>query len=150
MKFDNQYMLKSLELAKAAILVDEVPVGAIVVKDGEIISSAHNTTISSCDPTAHAEINVIREACRKLQTHRLDGCDIYITLEPCPMCAQAISNARIKRLYFGASDQKGGGVLHGAKVFNHNAAFHKPEVYDGILEADCASVLSEFFRTKRQ
>lgn len=142
-------MLEALEAAKAALLINEVPVGAVVVKNGEVIATAHNTTISDKDPTAHAEINAIRQACKTLGSPRLDDCDLFVTLEPCPMCAHAISTSRIKRLYIGALDFKGGGVIHGPKIFHHQAAFHKPEIYDGILGEECGLLLSEFFRTKR-
>lgn len=139
----------ALESAQKATHHDEVPVGAVVVKDGAVIAIAHNLTISLKDPTAHAEILAIREACNKLGTSRLDGCDLYVTLEPCPMCAQAISNARIKSLYFGAYDLKGGGVDNGPRIFTHASAFHTPEIYGGIMEERCATLLKEFFQNKR-
>ncbi len=144
-------MQKALQVAKSAILRDEVPVGAVLVdyKNNKIISSGSNTVIEDSDPTAHAEINIIRAACReKLSTH-LDDCDIYITLEPCAMCAQAISNARIRRIYYGAYDPKSGGVDHGARVLESSSCHHKPEVYGGILEKECSDLLVGFFKSKR-
>lgn len=145
----NKFMEIAINIAHDAVSEDEVPVGAVIVKDGVVISSAHNRTISENDPTAHAEILALREACKKLGTNRLDGCDLYVTLEPCPMCAQAISHARIKSLYFGAYDLKGGGVDNGPRIFSHNTAFHKPEVYGGIQEEECSTILKDFFQGKR-
>ncbi len=144
-------MEKALAEAKAAIARGEVPVGAVLVdfNHNRIIAAQGNTVIATHDPSAHAEINVIRAACRdKLSTH-LDNCDIYVTLEPCAMCAQAISNARIRRIYYGAYDPKSGGVDHGAMVLNSTSCHHKPEVYGGIMERDCAMLLQNFFRDKR-
>ena len=149
MNLNNQHMLTAIEAAKEALLVNEVPVGAVVVRNGEVVSKAHNTTISDKDPTAHAEINAIRQACKVLQSSRLDDCDLYVTLEPCPMCAQAISASRIRRLYIGALDFKGGGVIHGPKIFSHSTAFHKVEIYDGIHAHECGALLSEFFKARR-
>jgi tRNA(adenine34) deaminase len=148
--FDNQHMLKALNEAEQALLVNEVPVGAVVVKDGQAIASAHNLTITSCDPTAHAEIVAIRKAAEALCNSRLDNCDLYVTLEPCPMCAQAISLARIRRLYIGALDVKGGGIIHGPKIYHHKTAFHKPEIYDGIMSEECGKILSDFFKKIRK
>ncbi len=142
-------MLKALEQAKIAFNKNEVPVGAIIVRNNLIISSSYNMVIENNDPTAHAEINVIRQACSLLENFRLVDCDIYVTLEPCPMCAQAISNARIKRLFFGAYDIKSGGVDNGARIFNQSSCFFIPEIYGGIMEKDCSNILKEFFINKR-
>ncbi len=146
----NSYMDIALVEAKAAALRGEVPVGAVVVLDGQVVAQAGNRTRELRDPTAHAEMLVIRAACAKLGRERLAGCDLYVTLEPCPMCAAAISNARIARLYFGASDPKSGGVEHGARVFSHTQCHHVPEVYDGIDEVACAALLSAFFAGLRR
>lgn len=128
----------------------EVPIGAVLVFDGEIVATAGNNTISGNDPTAHAEINVIRDRCHELGTQRIPEHDLYVTLEPCPMCAAAISNARIRRVYFGAYDPKGGGVDHGAKIFTHPQCMHKPDVIGGVHEAECAALLTSFFEGKRE
>ena len=138
-------------IAQACIAAEngEVPVGAVVVKDGKIIASAYNLVETNRDPTAHAEILAIRSACEIINSPRLIGCDLYVTLEPCAMCAQAISLARIRRLYFGAYDEKGGGVEHGARIFSHSTCNHKPEIYGGINESECGELLKEFFREKR-
>lgn len=142
-------MQQALELARAGAQAGEVPIAALVVKDGAVIASAHNLTETKCDPTAHAELLVIRAACEALGSARLPECDLYVTLEPCPMCAQAISFARIRRLYFGAHDEKGGGVEHGPRIFNQPTCHHRPEVYGGIDEGACGEMLREFFRAKR-
>ena len=139
----------AITIAKQAALKGEVPVGAVIVKDGEIIAQASNLTETNHDPTAHAEILAIREACRKLESPRLPDCDLYVTLEPCTMCATAISFARIRRLYFGAYDLKGGGVEHGARFYHRSTCHHAPEVIGGIMENDCSLVLKEFFIDKR-
>ncbi len=135
--------------ARRAGMAGEVPVGAVVVRDGRILATAHNRPRGLKDPTAHAEILVIREACRILGDERLTGCDLYVTLEPCPMCAGAISFARIRRLYFGAYDAKGGGVEHGPRVFNQPTCHHAPEVYGGFREDEAAALLRDFFRERR-
>lgn len=127
----------------------EVPVGAVVVKDGVVVASAHNLTRTLPDPTAHAELLAIRRAAEALGQERLDGCDLYVTLEPCAMCAGAIAHARIARLYYGASDPKGGGVEHGSRVFEQAQCHHRPEVYGGIGETDAAGLLREFFAGRR-
>lgn len=134
----------------AAAARDEVPVGAVVVSaDGAILARAGNRTREMCDPTAHAEILAIREACRTLGSERLLDCDLYVTLEPCPMCAAAISFARIRRLYFAASDPKGGGVEHGPRIFTQPTCHHVPEVYGGIGEEQGAMLLKAFFNGRR-
>lgn len=138
-------MQHALRMAQDAVVAGEVPIGAVIVKNGQIIASSHNLTETRNDPTAHAELLVIRKACEVLKTPRLIDCDLYVTLEPCPMCATAISFARIRRLYFGATDPKGGGVESGARIFNQPTCHHKPEVYGGIAESPCSEVLKEFF-----
>lgn len=142
-------MQHAIELARQAAILGEVPVGALVVKDGQMIASAHNLTEKNNDPTAHAELLAIRSACDILQSPRLIGCDLYVTLEPCAMCAAAISFARIRRLYFGAYDPKGGGVEHGARFFSQDTCHHAPEVYGGISERACAELLKAFFQARR-
>lgn len=127
----------------------EVPIGAVLVHDGKIVSESGNLTITQSDPTAHAEINVIRARCQSLGVQRIPNHDLYVTLEPCPMCAAAISNARIRRVIFGAYDPKGGGVEHGAKIFTHDTCHHKPEVIGGVMESECGKILSEFFKKRR-
>lgn len=145
----QNFMQHALEHARKSALCGEVPIGAVIVKDGHVIASAHNLTETNNDPTAHAELLAIRAACEILKTPRLTDCDIYVTLEPCPMCATAISFARIRRLYFGAYDAKGGGVENGARIFNQPTCHHKPEVYGGIAESECAEILKEFFKARR-
>ncbi len=142
-------MRHALTLAKKAAQFDEVPVGAVIVKDGQIISEAANSMRASLDPTAHAEIVAIRKAAEVLGNQRLDGCDLWVTLEPCSMCAGAISHARIARLYYAASDPKGGGIEGGARVFSHETCHHRPEVYSGIGEAEAVALLKNFFEQRR-
>ncbi|SLN22980.1 tRNA-specific adenosine deaminase [Pseudooctadecabacter jejudonensis] len=144
------HMDQALTEARAAALRGEVPVGAVVVSPlGEVIAAAGNRTRELKDPTAHAEVLAIRAACAELGQERLTGCDLYVTLEPCPMCAAAISNARIQRLYYGAADPKSGGVAQGPRVFSHAQCHHKPEVYDGLAEAEAQALLLDFFAAKR-
>lgn len=135
--------------ARAAFAADEVPVGAAITRKGEIVAVAGNRTMRDKDPTAHAEMLAIREACAKLGTERLVDCDLYVTLEPCAMCAAAISFARIRRLYFSAADPKGGGVEHGARFFSQNTCHHAPEVYGGLRESEAAALLRAFFQARR-
>lgn len=142
-------MARALALAKIAAANGEVPVGAVVVRDGEIVAEAHNAPRTLADPTAHAELLAIRRAAEKLGDERLAGCDLYVTLEPCAMCAGAIVHARIARLYYGASDPKGGAVEHGARVFEQAQCLHRPEVYPGIGEGEAAAVLRAFFAERR-
>ena len=142
-------MLRALELARRAAAAGEVPVGAVVVKDGQGIGEAHNTPRNTHDPTAHAAILAIRQAAETLGGERLEGCDLHVTLEPCAMCAGAISHARIARLYYGAQDPKGGAVEHGARVFEHAQCLHRPEVYSGIGESEAGQLLRAFFRARR-
>lgn len=139
----------ALTEARAAAKRGEVPVGAVLVKDGKVIAQAGNRTRELNDPTAHAEILVIREGCTTLNDERLTGCDLYVTLEPCTMCAAAISFARIRRLYYGAQDMKGGGVENGARFFAQPTCHHAPEVYSGFHEQEAEIILKEFFRARR-
>ena len=143
------FMPIAIDEAKKAQDRDEVPVGALIEIDGKVISSAGNRTRELKDPTAHAEILAIRNACSILGVERLIGANLYVTLEPCPMCAAAISHARIANLYYGASDIKSGGVNQGPCIFNHPQSHHKPEVYDGISETECKKLLLDFFKQKR-
>ena len=142
-------MRAALNLAKSAAAAGEVPVGAVVVKDGMIVGEGHNAPRTAHDPTAHAEIVAIRAAARALGNERLDGCDLYVTLEPCAMCAGAIAHARIARLYYGADDPKGGAVVHGPRVFAQSTVHHRPEVYDGIGAGEAATLLRDFFAARR-
>lgn len=141
----------ALALAEAckAAGAGEVPVGAVVVKNGAVIAAAHNAPRTLRDPSAHAEMLAIRQAAAKLGNERLEGCELWVTLEPCAMCAGAISHARIARLYYGASDPKGGAVEHGARVFEQEQCLHRPEIYTGIGESEAAELLREFFRERR-
>lgn len=135
--------------ARRAAIAGEVPVGAVVVRDGQVMAKASNRTRIDNDPTAHAEILAIREACRKLGSDRLPGCDLYVTLEPCPMCAAAISFARIRRLYYAAEDPKGGAVDNGVRLFHAPTCHHAPDVYGGIRASEAAAMLQAFFRERR-
>jgi tRNA(Arg) A34 adenosine deaminase TadA len=143
-------MLAALAEAEAAAARGEVPVGAVVVAgDGSVLGRAGNRTRELTDPTAHAEMLAIRQACAALGSERLDGADLFVTLEPCAMCAAATSFARIRRLYWGASDPKGGGVEHGARIFSQPTCHHAPELYGGIAEARAARLLRAFFARRR-
>lgn len=139
----------AFEEARNAQNRGEVPIGCVIVKNGEIVARAGNRTIADHDPTAHAELLAIRAAARTLRNERLGDCDLYVTLEPCAMCAGAISFARIRRLYFAAQDPKGGAVEHGPRFFAQPTCHHAPEVYGGIGEAEAAGMLREFFRERR-
>jgi tRNA(Arg) A34 adenosine deaminase TadA len=142
-------MQQALDQARAAAVLGEVPVGAVVVKDGAVIAVGHNRTRIDADPTAHAEIVALRAAARALGSERLVACELYVTLEPCPMCAGAIAHARIARLHYGASDPKGGAVEHGARVFAQEQCLHRPEVVSGIGEGEAAELLKGFFAERR-
>ena len=142
-------MRAALDQANAAAVAGEVPVGAVVVKDGTVIAAAHNAPRQLCDPTAHAEILAIRAAAQALGHERLDGCELWVTLEPCAMCAGAIAHARIARLYYAAPDPKGGAVDHGARVFAQDQCLHRPEVYAGMGEAEAVGLLRAFFGERR-
>jgi len=142
-------MARALALAQDAARTGEVPVGAVIVRDGVVIAQAHNAPRRLTDPTAHAELLAIRRAAEALGQERLEGCELWVTLEPCAMCAGAIAHARIARLYYGAADPKGGAVDHGARVFQQEQCLHRPEVYAGIGEAEAAELLRGFFRDRR-
>lgn len=147
---DPTPMQRALEEARAAAARGEVPVGAVIVDAyGRVIAAAGNHTKADNDPSAHAELLAIREACAARGEPRLPDCDLYVTLEPCAMCAAAISFARIRRLYFGAYDPKGGGVEHGARVFAQATCHHAPEVYGGLMEREAATLLRDFFADRR-
>ena len=145
----NRFMDQALEEARRAAARDEVPIGAVVVVDGEVVGRGGNRTREKSDVTAHAEIEAIREASARLGQERLTGADLYVTLEPCTMCAAAISFARIRRLYYGAEDPKGGGVDHGARFFGQPTCHHAPEVYSGIGGIEAAEMLKAFFKERR-
>jgi tRNA(adenine34) deaminase len=142
-------MALALEQARIAADEGEVPIGAVIVKDGVVIATGRNAPRARHDPTSHAEIEAIRAAATVLAKERLDGCELWVTLEPCAMCAGAIVHARIARLYYGASDAKGGAVEHGARVFEQPQCLHRPEVYTGIGEKAAGELLREFFRARR-
>ena len=144
-----QPMRRALELAEASAAAGEVPVGAVITRGGEIIAEAHNTPRDTCDPTAHAEILAIRRAAEALGQERLTDCELWVTLEPCAMCAGAVVHARLGNLYYAASDPKGGAVEHGARVFEQDQCLHRPEVYCGMGEARAAEILRAFFRQRR-
>jgi tRNA(Arg) A34 adenosine deaminase TadA len=150
---DARHSYMDLALAEAAAAAErgEVPVGAVIVDGttGGVVAACGNRTEERRDPTAHAELDAIRSATALLGVPRLTACDLYVTLEPCPMCAQAISFARIRRLYYGASDPKGGGVERGARIFDQPSCFHRPEIYPGIGEARAAALLKRFFAALR-
>lgn len=145
-------MERALALAAYAAEQDEVPIGAVVVnpENGEIISEAYNLSEHVADASAHAEILAIRKACEKLKCNRLRGMDLYVTLEPCTMCAAAISFARIQNLYFGAVDAKGGAIVSGVKFYDSPTCHHRPEVQGGIMERECGQILKDFFKAKRE
>ena len=141
----------ALQQARLAASREEVPVGAVIVgSDGAVLAAEGNRVEALHDPTAHAELLAIRAAAASLGTPRLAGCDLYVTLEPCPMCAQAIAFARIRRLYYGASDPKGGGVEHGPRIFAQPTCHHVPDIYSGLAESEAADLLTAFFRARRQ
>jgi tRNA(adenine34) deaminase len=145
----RSFMDHALAEARAAAARGEVPVGAVVTHQGQVIAAAGNRTREWKDPTAHAEMLAIRAACGTLGQERLTGCDLYVTLEPCPMCAAAISNARIARLYYGAADPKSGGIGQGPRIFSHPQCHHRPEVYDGINARAAENLLRAFFAARR-
>jgi len=139
----------AFDAARQAAAMGEVPVGAVIARDGEVLAVAGNRTLADSDPTAHAEVLAIREACRKLGSERLIGCDLYVTLEPCAMCAGAISFARLRRVYYAAPDPKGGAVDHGPHFFAQPTCHHAPEVYGGLRESEAAELLRSFFEARR-
>jgi tRNA(adenine34) deaminase len=143
------FMDMALAEARAAGEAGEVPVGCVVVRDGAVVARAGNRTLTERDPTAHAELVAIRAAAAELGSERLDGCDLYVTLEPCAMCAGAVAFARIRRLYYGAADPKGGAIENGVKFFASPSCHHRPEVYGGLAEADASALLKQFFQARR-
>ena len=143
------FMELALDEARKAQDAGEVPIGCVIVRDGAVIVAAHNRTLTDRDPTAHAEMIAIRAAARQLGSERLPDCDLHVTLEPCAMCAAAISFARIRRLYYGAPDPKGGAVEHGPRLFAQPTCHHRPEVYGGINESEAAALLRGFFQARR-
>src|SRR4051794_5054834 len=143
------FMDLALKAAKTAGKSGEVPIGCVVVRDGAVIASAGNRTLTDRDPTAHAEMLAIREAARKIGSERLVDCDLYVTLEPCTMCAAAVSFARIRRLYYGAADAKGGAVDSGVRFFASPTCHHVPEVYSSVGESEAARLLKDFFKVRR-
>jgi len=143
------FMQEALAQARAAAVAGEVPIGCVIARDGVIITRAFNRTLLDRDPTAHAEMLAIRAAAAALGSERLVECDLYVTLEPCAMCAAAISFARIRRLYYGAADEKGGAVENGVRFYASATCHHRPEVYGGIGEAEAARLLKDFFRARR-
>jgi tRNA(adenine34) deaminase len=143
------FMDLALEAAKKAVQSGEVPIGCVIVRGSEVIATAGNRTLADHDPTAHAEILAIRQAAAALGSERLVDCDLYVTLEPCTMCAGAISFARIRRLYYGAADEKGGAVESGVRFFGQPTCHHAPEIYSGLGESEAAAMLKEFFRERR-
>ena len=145
----SPFMQIALDEARAASARGEVPVGCAIVRDGAIVARAGNRTLADRDPTAHAELLAVRDAAKTLGTERLTDCDLYVTLEPCTMCAAGISFARVRRLYFGAADPKGGAVEHGVRFFSAPTCHHRPEVYGGIGESEAAALLKDFFRERR-
>jgi tRNA(adenine34) deaminase len=145
----KSFMDQALDLARAAAANGEVPVGCVVVRHGQVVAGAGNRTLTDRDPTAHAEMLAIRQAARVLGSERLTDCDVYVTLEPCAMCAGAISFARIRRLYYGAADPKGGAVESGVRFFASPTCHHRPEVYGGIGEGEASALLKDFFAARR-
>lgn len=144
-------MDQALDQARAAAGRGEVPVGAVIVDgaSGAVLAAQGNRVLEMKDPSAHAEMLAIRQAAEKIANERLDGCDIYVTLEPCPMCAQAISFARLRRLYYGAADPKGGGVAHGPRIFSQPTCHHRPEILDDISAREAGNILRDFFKDRR-
>lgn len=142
-------MQLALDEARAAAQRGEVPVGAAILRDGAVLARAGNRTLELKDPTAHAEMLALRLACEAIGSERLIGCDLYVTLEPCPMCAAAISFARIRRLYFAADDPKGGAVENGVRLYGSASCHHAPEVYGGLRAGEAAALLRDFFRERR-
>ncbi len=145
----TSFMEQALAEARAANEAGEVPVGCVIVRDGAVLARARNATLAARDPTAHAELLAIRAAAAAFGSERLLDCDLYVTLEPCAMCAAAISFARIRRLYYAAADPKGGAVENGVKFFSSPTCHHRPEIYAGIAEREAAALLEDFFRARR-
>ena len=150
MKNDEYFMKRALICAKKALKIDEVPVGAIIVKDGKIIASSYNTRESKSEAIGHAEINAIRKANKKLKAWRLDGCTIYVTIEPCLMCGGALIQSRIDRIVYGAKDNKGGAFGSSINILEAKNINHHPEVTAGVLEEECSAIIKEYFKKKRE
>ena len=149
MNLDEKYMLVALKEAQKAVILDEVPVGAIIVKDDKIIARGHNLREKSNDPTSHAEINAIRKASKKLNSWRLEGTTIYVTVEPCSMCAGAILQSRIARIVYGATDPKGGAIESSLELFKAKNINHHPEIKGGVLKEECSTIITSYFKSKR-
>ena len=146
---DEKYMSVALKEAQKAVILDEVPVGAIIVKDDKIIARVHNLREKSNDPTSHAEINAIRKACKKLNSWRLEDCTIYVTVEPCSMCAGALLQCRIGRIVYGTLDPKGGAIESSLELFKAKNINHHPQIEGGVLKEECSSIISSYFKSKR-
>lgn len=149
MNLDEKYMRIALKEAQKAIIFDEVPVGAIIVKDGKIIARAFNKKETTNDPTSHAEVSAIRKACKKLNSWRLEGATIYVTVEPCSMCAGTLLQCRIGRIVYGAKDPKGGAIESSLKLFEAKNINHHPQILGGVLQQECSSIISNYFKSKR-
>ena len=149
MNLDEKYMKNALKEAQKAVLLDEVPVGAIIVKDGKIIARGHNLREKSNDPTSHAEVNAIRKACKKLNSWRLEDATIYVTVEPCSMCAGTLLQCRIGKIVYGAKDPKGGAIESSLQLFNAKNINHHPEIIGGVLQEECSAIISNYFKSKR-
>jgi len=149
MNLDEKYMLVALKEAQKAAILDEVPVGAIIVKEDKIIARGHNLREKSNDPTSHAEVNVIRKACKKLNSWRLESATIYVTIEPCSMCAGTLLQCRIGRIVYGADDPKGGAIKSSLELFSAKNINHHPEIIGGVLKEECSSLITNYFKSKR-
>ena len=149
MNLDEKYMLVALKEAQKAAILDEVPVGAVIVKDGKILSKGHNLREKTSDPTSHAEVNAIRKACKKLDSWRLEDATIYVTIEPCSMCAGTLLQCRIGRIVYGADDPKGGAIHSSLELFSSKNINHHPEIVGGVLKEECSSLISNYFKSKR-
>lgn len=149
MNLDEKYMRLALKEAQKAVILDEVPVGAVIVKDDKIIAKGHNLREKSNDPTSHAEINAIRKACKKLNSWRLEDATIYVTVEPCSMCAGTLLQCRIGKIVYGANDPKGGAIESSLELFNAKNINHHPEIVKGVLKEECSSIISSYFKSKR-
>ena len=147
---DEKYMRIALKEAQNAVILDEVPVGAVIVKDDKILAKGHNLRERSNDPTSHAEINAIRKACKKINSWRLEGATIYVTVEPCSMCAGTLLQCRIGRIVYGASDPKGGAIESSLELFKAKNINHHPEILGGVLKEECSNLISSYFKSKRQ
>ncbi|MBO4856068.1 MAG: tRNA adenosine(34) deaminase TadA [Bacilli bacterium] len=150
MEKEIKFMKEALKEARKAELIDEVPIGCVIVKDDKIIARGHNQRETNQDPTGHAEIIAIKKASKKLNSWRLEGCDIYVTLEPCIMCSGAIIQSRISKVYYGASDPKGGALGSSINVLDAQNINHHPEVISGVLKEECSSIITNYFKAKRQ